>query len=188
MSRQERIEFLAAENRRRRHMRSLRERFSGALGYEVSDENFLTEPGGPPVNIGIPNSSRPVRLRTFQRFHQPGDFVEKHHEPLEAFGRRVGDGKLLMLTLMWYSGLQGENYARWLEVDASVFSLILEWSRGGGPWRDGLWLCVCDPKVENGFCLREGTNWGMDTEYEDHWTLEVFGEKWVPIAENLFEF
>lgn len=170
-------------------MSSLQERFSRALGYEVSDDQFLTvKPGASPLNVGVPDSSRPGGLRTFARFHLPGDFVEKNHEPLEAFGGRVGDGRLLLETLMWHSGVPGEELFPWLEVDARVFSLILEWSRSGGPWRDGLWLCVCDPKIENGFCLREGTDWGMDTEFEGKWTLEVFGEKWVPIAEDMFKF
>lgn len=170
-------------------MRSLRERFSRALGYEVSDENFLTVKNGtPPLNIGLPHSSRPEGLRTFQRFHQPRDFVEKNHEALAAFGGRVGGGRLLLETLMGYSGEPGHDYFPWLEIDARVFTRILEWSRGGGPWGGGLWLCVCDPRVENGFCLREATDDGMDTEYDDLWTLEVFGDKWVPIAEDVFGF
>lgn len=166
-------------------MRGLRERFAQQLGYEVSDSQFVTvEPKRPPLNLGVPDSSRPEGLRTFQRFHLPGDFVEQHHELFVAFGGRVAGEKLLLETGMGYSGVPGEDYFPWLEVDARVFSRLLERSRE----RDELWFCVCDAEVENGFCLRGGTGWGMDTEYRGHWTLEVFGERWAALAEEMFDF
>lgn len=185
MNRQERISLLAEENRRRKHMLSLRERYSDYLGYEVSDEQFLTVwPPAPPLNIGLPDSPRPEGLRTFQRFHLPEDFVEKSYGLCEEFGRRVEEERLMLQTHMHYTGVPGEDFFPWLAVDARVFSRILEWSRTRGGRR----VCVCDTKVENGFCLRIGGGWGMDTEYEGHWTLEVFGERWALLAEEVFDF
>lgn len=169
-------------------MRKLRERYSDALGYEVSDEQFKTaEAGIWPLRIGDPNMPRPEGMRTFQRFHQPEGFVEQNHGLFELFGRRAVEGKLLMMTNMSYWGVPGEDFFYWIEVDGRVFSRILDWSRGGELW-SALPLSLCDPKVENGFHLREGTNWGMDPEYKGRWTFEVFGEDWVRVAEEVFDF
>lgn len=180
MNQKERITFLAEENTKRNTLRSLRERFSHSLGGEVSEQMFFTyDAGQRPIFLGVSSMPRPDDVRVFLRYHLPEDFVEKNHRIIEAFGERIGEEAVLLETK--------DGSFPWLKVEAGVFSRLLEWSREQESWWR-LWFCVCDLKVENGFCLREGTNYGGDPEIEGQWTIEVFGEKWVTIAEAIFEF
>jgi hypothetical protein len=150
------------------------------LGGEVSEQQFFTyDAGQRPIFLGVSSMPRPDDVRVFLRYHLPEDFVEKNHRIFEAFGERIGEEAVLLETK--------DGSFPWLKVEAGVFSRLLEWSREQESWWR-FWFCVCDLKVENGFCLREGTNYGGDPEIEGQWTIEVFGEKWVTIAEAIFEF
>ena len=193
MSRLERIKFLAEENRKRTHLRFLRERFTRALGREVSDHDFLPYDFDRlrPAGVGSHSMLRPEGVPEFLRYHLEGDFVEKNCNLIEAFGACLAGRTLLLETR------DAGAYFPWLRVGADIFSDLparfpktrawSRWSDDDTPWGRWVWFCVCDTEVKNGFCLREGTNWGMDDEYEGYWTLNVFGDVWAEMAEDLFD-